>query len=81
MEGWKTWAGVVGLVAGAGASAVGYPEVATGIYGVAVPMVVVGLGHKLDKVAGILRAAGVGAVGLADQLDKGLAAQPPAPKG
>jgi hypothetical protein len=78
MGGWKTWAGVAGLVVAAGASAFGYPEVANGIYGVAAPMVVVGLGHKLDKVAGVLRMVGTGTVSLADQLDKGMAQAPKA---
>lgn len=79
MEGWKTWAGVVGLVAAAGCSAFGFSEVANGIYGVAIPMVVVGLGHKLDKVGGLLRMVGTGANTLADQLDKGMQVQQVAP--
>ncbi len=75
MEGWKTWVGVAGLLAGAAASGMGFTEVSNVIYGLAVPVVVVGLGHKLDKVGGILRMVGSGATGLADQLDKQLATQ------
>ncbi len=68
MNGWKTWAGVAGLVAGGACSAFGMTDVANVIYSFAVPMVIVGIGHKLDKAAR-MSAAALNAI--ADQLEKG----------
>lgn len=50
MGGWKTWAGVIGLMAGAVLTALGFSDIAETVYTFSVPMVIVGIGHKLDKV-------------------------------
>lgn len=67
MNGWKTWAGVAGLLAGGALSALGMSDIANTVYSFSVPMVIVGLGHKMDKV---LRAIGTAANSAADQLEK-----------
>ena len=81
MNGWKTWAGVGMLVVGAGLHAMGMTDASNIAYGLAVPMVAVGIGHKLDKVGDLLRMVASGATSLADQTDKvsqGANAPPPA---
>ena len=67
MSGWKTWVGVLMLVVGGALSAFNMNDVANVVYSFAVPMVIVGLGHKLDKV---FRAIASSATSMADQLEK-----------
>lgn len=67
MEGWKTWAGVAGLVVGAALNALGMDDAAKITYTFAVPMVVVGIGHKLDK---FIRMTAKGLNSVADQLEQ-----------
>ena len=54
MTGWKTWVGVLLLIAGGALTVYGMPDVATVVYATAVPWVVLGLGSKLDKVRKVL---------------------------
>ena len=70
MEGWKTWAGVAGMVIGGITHAFGLDAAAMTIYSFALPMVIVGLGSKIDKAAQILRKVSAGASSVADQLEK-----------
>jgi hypothetical protein len=70
MEGWKTWAGVAGMVIGGVTHAFGLDEAAKIIYSFSLPMVIVGLGSKIDKAAKVLRQVSVGAASVADQLEK-----------
>lgn len=70
MGGWKTWVGVMGLVAGGVMSVIGYTDAATIAYEVAIPMVVLGLGHKLDKVQSILKSVGGASAEISKKLDE-----------
>ena len=67
MQGWKTWVGVFGLFVGGGLTAFGMVEIAQMVYAVSVPMVIVGLGSKMDK---ILRGVATAANSAADELQK-----------
>ena len=67
MQGWKTWVGVLGLFIGGGLTAFGMSDIANIVYSFAVPMVIVGLGSKMDK---ILRGIATAANSAADELQK-----------
>lgn len=67
MQGWKTWIGVVGMMVGGGLFAFGMHDLAEMVYAVSVPMVIVGLGSKMDK---ILRGIATAANSAADELQK-----------
>jgi hypothetical protein len=67
MQGWKTWVGVLGLAVGGGLTAFGMTDIANIVYSFAVPMVIVGLGSKMDK---ILRGIATAANSAADELQK-----------
>ena len=67
MQGWKTWVGVLGLFVGGGLNAFGMHDLANIVYSFTVPMVVVGLGSKMDK---ILRGIATAANSAADELQK-----------
>ena len=67
MSGWKTWVGVLMLVIGGVLTAFNMSDIANVVYSFAVPIVIVGLGHKLDKV---FRAIAASATSVADQLEK-----------
>lgn len=75
MQGWKTWTGVAGLAIGGGLVAVGMTDTAQMVYAVSVPMVVVGIGSKMDK---ILRGIATAANSAADELEKATKSNAPA---
>lgn len=76
MTGWKTWAGVALLVIAGAAVALGYADMATTIYSVAIPMVIVGIGHKFDKVYKIMHMVAKGIDSAATEMEKASAALP-----
>lgn len=67
MTGWKTWAGVALVVAGAGFHVFDMEYVAETAYALGSSMIAVGLGHKIEK---FLRVLAQGATSAADQLAK-----------
>lgn len=79
MDGWKTWAGAALVLLGGALHALGAGEIAAAAYTIGIPMVVIGLGHKLDKVVKAMRALSAALESSAAEIEKGLAkTEPPA---
>jgi len=67
MKGWKTWLGFASVLGGTVAFFLGMTEIAITAVGFGVPMMGVGIAHKIEKGA---RASAEALLAVADQLKK-----------